>query len=62
MEHRKKIYCDRISAAGPAEQEVPLEAVKSLKIKGYKDRELEETEKRREEERRKIKKLAEQAG
>jgi len=62
IEKRKKIYCDRKSAAGPAEQEVPIEAVKSLKIAGYKDRELEKSEKRRAEERKKIEEFAKKAG
>lgn len=54
IEKRKKVYCDRIIAAGPEEQEVPLEAIKSLKIKGYKDRKLEESKHKQIEERRKI--------
>jgi len=54
----KKIYCDRISAAGPEELEVPLQAVKSLKIKGYEDRELQESKRRQREEREVIKKLS----
>lgn len=45
IEKRKRIYSDRINAAGPEEQEIPLEALKSLKIDGYKDRKLETTEK-----------------
>lgn len=45
LEKRKRIYADRISEAGPEEQEIPLEAVKSLKIEGYNNRKLEETKK-----------------
>jgi len=61
VEKRKKIFCDRISAAGPGEQKVPLTAIKSLKIKGYKDRELEKSKKRKQEEQEKIKRLAKKA-
>ncbi len=51
IEKRKRIYSDRINAAGPEEQEVPLEALKSLKIDGYSDRKIEETKKIQEKER-----------
>jgi len=60
VEKWKKIYCDRVSAAGPGEQKVPLTALKNLKIKGYSDRELEESKRRKEKEREKIRRLAEQ--
>jgi len=58
VERWKKVYCDRTSAAGPGEQKVPLTAIKSLKINGYKDREQEERKKRQEQEKEKIKRIA----
>ncbi|MCK5632138.1 hypothetical protein KAH94_00135 [bacterium] len=58
IENRKKIYCDRVSSAGPEEQEVPLEALKSLKVTGYTDRKADDAKRKQEEEKRIIKKLA----
>ena len=57
LEKRKKVYCDRINKAGPEEWVAPLQSIKSIKVEGYKDRELEESKRRREEEKRIIKKL-----
>lgn len=39
---RKKIYVDEINKSGPVEKEVPLEAIKLLKIDGYKRRDSEQ--------------------
>ena len=58
IEKRKKIFCNGINAAGPIEQKVPITALKRLIIKGYKDRALQENKRRQEEEREKIKRLA----
>ena len=41
LEARTKIYCDEINDAGPIEKEVPLAAVNTLKIDGYKFRTIQ---------------------
>jgi hypothetical protein len=38
LDLRTKIYCDEINTAGPIEKIVPLQAIKQLKIDGYKYR------------------------
>lgn len=38
LESRTKIYCNEINDAGPIQKEVPLAAINSLKIAGYKYR------------------------
>ncbi|GEM_PF-1836805 len=48
IEKRKKIYCDRVTASGPEEQEVPLKAIKSLKIMGFNDRDVEKSKNKQE--------------
>jgi len=58
IEKNKKIYCDKIDAAGPGEQKVPVMAIKSLKIEGYTDRDLEERKKKEAAERETIKRIA----
>ena len=62
IEKNKKVLCDRPNATGPEEQKVPITAIKSLKIEGYRDRELEERERKQQEEREKIRRLSQQAG
>jgi len=38
---RRKLYCDKISDAGPIEMEVPFTSLKKLTLKGYRSRDPE---------------------
>lgn len=39
IDTRRKITCDQMNEAGPIEMEIPFNALQSLKIEGYKERE-----------------------